>query len=563
MTMSSAIRYSGASASGPLPSGALDGAAEGVVPDPHLWLDIGHWMFEGSPDCVKLIDRQGRVLLMNGPGQSLMEIDDFGAFAGIQWESCWPVHCRPVVRAALESAFNGETSDFQAPCPTSKGTPKWWDVRAMPLRQGGRISHVLCVSRDITKLMDAHVATQFAKNLAETAARSAEDAVKAKTEFVANVSHELRTPLNAIGGLAHLLLDLEPTEQQRTYLRQMQVASQHAAMLMEEMLDHTELECGNLRLHEREFDLGVLLDETLPVVRQIAWSKGLDMDVYIDSALAPAVVGDATRLRNIVLSCASRAVGVPGASKLAMRVEMVKRGVDDMVLRFDLARAGSSLSCDEIATLVGEASPPVAGSSGSRGLGLGLAISRANAQLMQGELGVDCDPADGVSFWFTARLRLQPPAREAAPPRQQALSALEGKQVLVVEDDPLARDVAQHLLERAGVVVHLACDGEQAVAAVRGRYFDAVLMDIQMPVMDGMQATRIIRQQLGQKALPVIAVTGNVLEKDRTDCLDAGFTDFLAKPVDAPKLWSSLARCIAQAEVQADVQADVQAMGGA
>ncbi|MEJ7930053.1 response regulator [Ramlibacter sp. AN1015] len=527
-------------------------ANEARMPSPVAWFDIGRAMFDGSSDCVVLLDCRGFVVRVNDNGLALLGADAHEAVAGRHWTSCWPVHCEAAFRAAIAAALEGRTSGLQAPCPTASGTPKWWDVRTAPLpRDGAAVSHILCVARDITTLMDAQAATQLARSLAEAAAQSARNAMRARTEFVANVSHELRTPLSAIGGLAHLLLDLDPTAQQRSYLQQIELAGQHAAMLMEEMLDLTEAEAGNLRLHERELDFVALLTETTSLVRQIAVSKGLELRACIDPDVPVEVLADATRLRNIFLSCASRAVALVGSSTLEVRVKVLERSADAVRVHGVVRRAGSCLSPQEIELLVGPPAQPDAPLPGARGLGLGLTISRANAHLMQGDLGVSTDAAEGVSFWFTARLRLRPAIGAPESSSHLPSPALQGKRVLIVEDDALAREVTQHLLERAGMEVCVACDGAQGVAAVQAQRFDAVLMDIQMPVMNGMEATRAIREQLGLRALPVIAVTGNVLEKDRRDCIEAGMSDFLSKPVDAPRLWSSLARLIALADPRA------------
>lgn len=524
----------------PFPPALLAGA--GAMPGPGLWLNIALWMFENSPDCVKLLDGRGRLQGMNGNGRCLMEIDDFDEVAGKDWESFWPAPSRDRVRAAIAAARKGEIGEFQGPCPTAKDTPKWWDVRVMPLHQNGEVSHILSVSRDITRLMDAQQAEQLARSLAEASGRAAEKAARAKTQFVADVSHELRTPLNAIAGLAHLLQNMNPTEQQRAQLQQIELAGQHAAMLMEEMLDLTELDSGNLRLRESEFSLEGALQETQGVVRQIARSRGLDLSLVLDAGLPERATGDAERLSRILLNCATSAAKLSGRSRLEIAVRVANRCCDTALIAFELKRADACLDPPEVRHLLGNSSVETADRSGvPRGLGFGLSISRAMAERMGGNLGIDSDPVRGTTFWFTVRVGIR--GAETDGERYASSSPrLEGRRVLVVEDDPLARHVAQHLLELAGMVVEVACNGQEGLEAVRARAFDVVLMDIQMPVMRGVEATRLIREELGMSSLPVIALTGNVTEKDRQECMAAGASDFLGKPVDAAKLWRTLAR---------------------
>lgn len=514
----------------------------GAMPAPALWLNIGLWMFENSPDCVTLLDRRGRMLRMNGNGQSLMEIDDFEELAGKDWESIWPASSRERVRAAIAAVRKGELYEFQAPCPTVRDAPKWWDVRVMPMHQNGEVSHILSVSRDITRLMDAQQAEQLARSLAVASARSAEKAARAKSEFVADVSHELRTPLTAIAGLAHLLQNMNPTEQQRAQLQQIELAGRHAAMLMEEMLDLTEAESGNLRLRENEFSLEGALQETQAVVRQIARSRGLDLSLELDAGLPGRATGDSERLSRILLNCATSAAKLSGRSRLELAARVARRRKDKALIVFELKRADACLDPREVRRLLGEGSDEPDHRSGlTRGLGFGLSISKAMAERMGGNLGIDSDPESGTTFWFTVQVGIR--ADDTEDERYASPSPrLEGRRVLVVEDDPLARHVVQHLLELAGMIVEVACDGQEGVEAVRARAFDVVLMDIQMPVMRGVEATRLIREELGLTGLPVIALTGNVLEKDRLECMAAGASDFLGKPVDAGKLWRTLAR---------------------
>lgn len=502
-----------------------------------LWQQVGFWLFESSPDCVKLLDLDGRLLRMNASGKSLMELGDEVQVLGLHWARFWPDETRALVESAIDAARQGGVGEFQERCLTRTGQPKWWDSRITPIRQEGRITHLLAVSRDVTRLMEACAAALRAEQSAETA-------TQAKARFVTNVSHEVRTPLNAITGLSQLLLNTQPTPEQRTHLEKIEASSSHLALLMEDVVDVSDMELGALKLHQGEFELSTALGRAIGAIRQMAVSSGLALSFSVSPEVPQRLVGDATRLKQLLLNCATSAAKLKGAGRhIDIRVRVASRSPGAVVLVFDITRSGVQMSPAQIDEAL-ERTPADAARPEQRGIGFGIAVSRRIAELMGGGLDIQSDAAAGSTFWFSALLE------EASAPQVRKSShagpapELAGKRVLVVEDDPLAREVTGALLQAAQVLVQTADHGAEALEALRHQSFDAVLMDMNMPVMGGAEATRRIRGELRLVRLPVIALTGNVHERDRAECLAAGASDFLGKPIDAAKLWAALARWI-------------------
>ncbi|WP_167784855.1 response regulator [Ramlibacter rhizophilus] len=376
----------------------------------------------------------------------------------------------------------------------------------------------------------------------QTAQRPQQPPALSLTHFAASMSHEIRTPLNAIVGLAQLALNDDMPPATREHLQKIQRASSHLAMLMEDVLDFTHAQAGTLQLHQADFKLRPSLEASVDVIRQMCRSHGLDLFVQVAPELPKSLVGDAARLGQMLLNGAALMAQLAGEDdRVELGVRMASRSADDLLLVFELRRAGVLLPAREIARLLQGPGPGAL--PPQRDVGFGLALCGQLAALMGGELGIDSEAGEGTALWFTARLRLAAAAGAEVAEFDGPPEAIAGLRVLVVEDDLLAREVLTQLLELAQVRVRAAAHGAEALAALQAdpAGCDLVLMDIQMPVMDGLEATRRIRADARWAALPVIALTGNVLEKDRADCWAAGASDFLSKPVDAGKLWSALA----------------------
>jgi PAS domain S-box-containing protein len=399
-------------------------------------------------------------------------------------------------------------------------------------------------------------------------AEQAEAANRAKSAFLANMSHEIRTPLNAILGLTHLLSRDSTDARQRDRLAKVAGAGEHLLQVINDVLDLSKIEAGKMALRLADFDLDSLLTGVRAMVADSARSKGLALHLEPAADLPRHWHGDATRLSQALLNLMSNAVKFTARGEVRVLVQLADRdGAERALLHFEVQDTGDGISPERQQALFSAFEQ--ADNSMTRrhgGTGLGLALTRHLAELMGGGVGVHSTVGQGSTFWFTAWLQ---PARQAVPPATSGtatpasedawLSAAghaesllrehhTGRRVLLAEDNPVNQEVAIAMLEVVGLTVDVVGDGVKAVAAVLERDYDLVLMDIQMPLMDGLTATRAIRASGmgGVERLPIIAMTANAFSEDRQSCLAAGMDDHVAKPVHADALYATLLRWLSR-----------------
>jgi PAS domain S-box-containing protein len=443
------------------------------------------------------------------------------------------------------------------------GTERVWDfssvgLGAMP--DGRRVA--ISMAADVTERLRAerelerhqqHLEELVAERTAQlTEARAAaEEASRAKSLFLANMSHEIRTPMNAIVGLTHLMRRTGATPEQAQRLEKIDSAGRHLLSIISDILDLSKIEAGQLVLESADFHLAAVLDNVASIIGSQAEAKGLV--VVVDRDDVPSWMrGDPTRLRQALLNYASNAVKFTERGHVTLRAHLLQEEKDRILVRFEVEDTGIGIAADKIPQLF-RAFEQADASTTRRygGTGLGLAITRRLAQLMGGEVGVDSAPGRGSRFWFTARMEksrgMAPPAATEPGGDEEAHLRMRhaGARVLLAEDNAINREVALELLGGAGLVVDTAEDGLEAVEKVRDGDYDVVLMDVQMPRMDGLAATRSIRALPGREMLPVLAMTANAFDEDRIACEEAGMNDFVVKPVDPPALYRTLSRWLA------------------
>ena len=399
---------------------------------------------------------------------------------------------------------------------------------------------VVAKTRELQGELDRRVAAEAEARGARDAAESAS---RAKSEFLATMSHELRTPLNGVIGTAELLLATPLDRTQREHAAIMQSCADHLLAIISGILDFARIESGRIELESTDFPVRGVVGEALRLIDAPARSKGLALADEFGPDVPDAVAGDPARLRQILVNLLGNAVKFTARGGVTVRVALVSRDAGGVTLRFAVVDSGIGIPAERQADLF-EAFTQADASTTRRygGTGLGLAICRRLARLMDGDIGVESEPGRGATFWFTVRFA---PAATHAPATSVPTGhspAPAGLRVLLAEDNAVNQRVATRMLERLGCVVTHAADGEAAVAAWQHGSFDVILMDCQMPELDGYAAAREIRRLEGPgDRVRIVALTANAEAGDRERCLAAGMDDYLAKPLRGGELGAALA----------------------
>jgi PAS domain S-box-containing protein len=512
-------------------------------------------LFEQSKDAITIVSEDGQFLEANQAFLSLMECrrEDIWAMRPVDfWLS--EQERRNWLKLIKEK---GSVTDYHSKQKTKKGNILDLNLttNATTTEEGSIV--YLTILRDITKKLEDEKKLLIAKN-------EAEQASLAKSNFLANMSHEIRTPMNGIIGMTNIVLESTLTDEQRSYLTMVRSSADRLLDIINNILDFSKIEAGRLELEEVAFDIRDKCDELLSLMALKARNSNVTLTLSIGRDVPHSIIGDSTRLMQILINLTNNAIKFSNNGEVSIAVEANKvRPPNIIPISIKVRDTGIGVAKDKQAAIFESfAQADISTTRKYGGTGLGLTISSQLCRLMGGNIGLESKQGEGALFWFTIPFRLPESFEpfqgfEHGKTMSSTLSRNERFKtihILLAEDDHINRTLAIAVLEKASLNVTAVANGLEVVEESAARRFDLILMDIQMPEMDGYEATRAIRrrEQEHSRHTPIIAMTAHAIKGDREKCLLAGMDDYITKPIDASELYMVIERHLLQRVLVAD-----------
>jgi len=485
-------------------------------------------VLENTSDAVGFAAPDGKTLYLNRAAKLMVGLPEETDAMGIPVSTFYTKRMwQRILEEGLPYAMeHGSWQGYTAAVHRDEHEIPLWQAIHVHCSPDGRPEFISSISRDMTEITNTERALRHAKERAE-------EATRLKSEFLANMSHEIRTPMNGILGLTQLLLASELNEEQGATAKTIHLSAAALLKLLNDILDLSRIEAGRMELGMRAFRLSETIDATLSLIRPMAQQKGVSLVCSIAPGLPSMIEGDSIRVRQIILNYLDNAIKFTDSGSIELKVEQLGRNGQSIRLRMSVSDTGRGIPPEKVPTVFDKFTQVDSSNTRSYGgAGLGLSITKRLAEMMGGSVGVESTPGSGSTFWveipFLIASEAVPDTAEAAPVSERPLAA---PRVLVVEDNQVNRLVAERLLRKLGCTVELATNGRQALEKVTAHTFDVILMDVHMPEMDGLEATRLIRSTEHDRRCPIIALTASAMEEDRDRCLSAGMDDFFVKPV--------------------------------
>ncbi len=443
-----------------------------------------------------------------------------------------------------EARMNGKGDAYEVPVKDKSGQLKWWLISGAPkINSKGEIEGTIGIHLDITEQKSQEEDLRQARIVAEEASKS-------KDAFMANMSHEIRTPLNGITGMLRKLAKSGIDDSQKFYINNAEVASRHLISIVNNILDISKIEAGEFELDEIDFNLKDTVNETTRIISTQANDKGLAVAVNIDGNLCETYIGDSRRIRQIILNLMGNAIKFTEKGEIIINCKLGSKNGEHHLVILEIIDTGIGIN-EEYLTRIFQKFSQEDRSTARKygGTGLGMAITYELVHLMKGVISVQSKKSEGTKI--TIELPLIPTENLENPISSDRLNfdQLRGIRVLLVEDNEFNRMVAGHTLSVYDISITEASNGQEAVEKVKEGKFDLILMDIQMPILDGFEATKVIREELNCST-PIIAFTANAFNRETKKCLAAGMNDFIVKPYDEAVFFSTLVKNLKVVELK-------------